>query len=98
VIEEDSQCATPEFKAELTALGSSVDITMMIRQYMEGLGRVHSALRERAAPLIVSARQVLEATLKAEPKVNGPTGIWLVQIKDSGRGYDLLEPYPHHSL
>jgi hypothetical protein len=88
--------------AELKTLGETIDIKLMVREYVECFGRVHTAFRAKVADRLAEDRTELERLVEGfkaiEPKFERTEGLVLARIKDNGSGYDIIDYYPTHTL
>ena len=74
----------PAVFAELESRGNTVELTPLVREYIEGLGNVHEALRTLAAPQVATWDSVLASTQArgTEPSGGGTKRAVLVSRLD----------------
>lgn len=86
--------------AELQAIAPEIDVKPMIREYLGSLARVHLNLRTVLQGRLLSGNIVLDDAVEryraAQPDMNTPVSLALVELKEGERRRDVLASYPHH--
>lgn len=85
----------PAVFAELVTRGETVELTPLVRQYVEGLGNIHEELRDLAGPQVALWDSVLAATQsRGTQATGGPTHpVFALRLDDADVVVDTVQVF-----